>query len=81
MCDNKTPFDFVIYHRDCDDGYASAWAAWTVLKDKANYHPAQPSDKFVNGNALPDLALAKQNRGMESRPQIKMRFAKNRLPQ
>jgi len=43
MCDNKTPFDFVIYHRDCDDGYASAWAAWTVLKDKANYHPAQPS--------------------------------------
>lgn len=49
MCDNKTPFDFVIYHRDCDDGYASAWAAWTVLKDKAHYHAAQPSDKFVNG--------------------------------
>ena len=49
ICDNKTPFDFVIYHRNCPDGFVSAWVVWTIRKDKAFYHSAQPNDKFVNG--------------------------------
>lgn len=30
----------VLYHRDCLDGFSSAWVAWTVFGDKADYIPA-----------------------------------------
>ena len=28
---------FVLYHADCMDGYAAAWAAWKVFANKAHY--------------------------------------------
>ena len=31
-CETKD-FDMVIYHKDCADGFASAWIAWRNLKN------------------------------------------------
>lgn len=45
-CSNKN-YDMVIYHRNCNDGFASAWVAWTILKDTVKYHAAEATDKFV----------------------------------
>lgn len=45
-CSNKK-FDMVIYHRNCDDGFVSAWVAWTIFKDTVQYHAAEATDKFV----------------------------------
>jgi oligoribonuclease NrnB/cAMP/cGMP phosphodiesterase (DHH superfamily) len=33
--------DLVIYHGGCTDGFGAAFAAWTVLGDRATYHPAK----------------------------------------
>lgn len=33
----------VIYHRDCSDGFGSAWAAWRVFGDRAIYLPSRPN--------------------------------------
>ena len=38
----------VIYHRNCLDGFAGAWAAWKALGDRAEYIPA-------THQALPDV--------------------------
>lgn len=32
---------YVLYHANCYDGFGSAWAAWTVLGDRAQYIPVQ----------------------------------------
>ena len=42
--------DLVIYHGNCMDGFASAWAAWKLLGDKAEYMAAAYSD------SVPDVA-------------------------
>jgi len=34
----------VIYHKECMDGYAAGYAAWTVLGDTADYLAASYSD-------------------------------------
>ena len=34
----------VIYHADCNDGFAAAWVAWMLLGDPANYIPAKYGD-------------------------------------
>ncbi len=34
----------VIYHKNCPDGFASAWAAWKKLGDSASYLPASYGD-------------------------------------
>lgn len=31
----------VIYHADCPDGFGAAYAAWLVLRDRADYHPCK----------------------------------------
>jgi len=33
--------DLVIYHKGCTDGFGSAWAAWKLLGDRAEYHAAK----------------------------------------
>jgi len=33
--------EYVLYHKNCDDGFAAAWAAWQALGDRANYIPVQ----------------------------------------
>jgi len=48
--DLKDKFNYVIYHRDCNDGFVSAWVAWTYLnkcKHHIEYHASMPNDKFV----------------------------------
>lgn len=46
---NKDNINYVVYHKDCPDGFASAWIAWTYLKDKKDltFHSAKPTDTFV----------------------------------
>lgn len=36
----------VLYHANCPDGFAAAWAAWTVLKDDATYLPMKYGGSF-----------------------------------
>ena len=38
----------VITHKNCPDGFVSAWVAWTIFKDNANYIGENPGQ-----NALP----------------------------
>ncbi len=33
--------NLVIYHSNCTDGFASAWAAWKLLGDRAEYYAAK----------------------------------------
>ena len=33
--------DLVIYHKGCTDGFGSAWSAWKLLGDRAEYHAAK----------------------------------------
>ncbi len=41
--------DCVIYHANCSDGFGSAFSAWKLLGNKAEYHPA------VHGDPPPDV--------------------------
>jgi len=42
--------DICIYHANCDDGFAAAYAVWKRFGDAVKYVPAQ------YGNAIPDVA-------------------------
>lgn len=45
----------VLYHADCMDGYAAAWAAWKVFTNKARYQAVQhytPLPHFPDGVEL-----------------------------
>jgi oligoribonuclease NrnB/cAMP/cGMP phosphodiesterase (DHH superfamily) len=45
----------VLYHANCMDGYASAWAAWKVFGNKARYQAVQhlmPMPDFADGAEL-----------------------------
>jgi uncharacterized protein len=47
---NETLKDIVvIYHKNCPDGFAAAWAAWKKLGDTATYLPASYSDPIPEG--------------------------------
>lgn len=35
---------YVIYHKDCLDGYGAAWAAYKLFGDEAKYIPANPGE-------------------------------------
>jgi len=37
---------FVFYHKNCPDGFASAWAAWKKFKNKAEYVPLNYQASF-----------------------------------
>ena len=58
MSNSDKLYDFIIYHKQCNDGFASAWIAWRYLKDKVSniqYHDAQPNDKTIpdiNGKSV-----------------------------
>lgn len=39
-----TDVNLVIYHKGCTDGFGSAWAAWTILGDRAEYLAADFDD-------------------------------------
>lgn len=38
---DPSKIDCVIYHADCSDGFAAAWAAWKLLGNRAEYIPAR----------------------------------------
>ena len=43
-------YNFVIYHKNCNDGFASAWIAWNYLKDKVKHifwYPSTPDASFI----------------------------------
>ena len=42
--------NLVIYHANCTDGFGAAYAAWKLLGDRADYHPAK------YGEAPPDVS-------------------------
>nr|QBK88279.1 MAG: DHH family phosphohydrolase [Marseillevirus LCMAC202] len=42
-------FDTVIYHANCPDGFTSAWAFWSLFRDRAEYLP------YRYGQEPPDL--------------------------
>lgn len=47
--------DLILFHADCSDGFAAAWAAWKVLGNKASYIPAyhgQPPPDVKNKNVI-----------------------------
>ena len=46
---NPNDVNFVIYHKGCPDGITSAFGAWYLLGDKAEYCPA------AHGEAPPDV--------------------------
>jgi nanoRNase/pAp phosphatase (c-di-AMP/oligoRNAs hydrolase) len=39
----------VIYHKNCPDGFAAAWAAWKKFGDSASYHTASYGDPALEG--------------------------------
>jgi len=45
---------FVLYHANCPDGFAAAWAAWMSLKGTAEYLPV------TYGDALPEMPEGSQ---------------------
>lgn len=41
----------VVYHKDCLDGFGSAWAAWKSFREKAVYLPVRPDpEDFLSRN-------------------------------
>ncbi len=41
--------EYVLYHKNCEDGFGAAWVAWKALGDQAEYIPVQ------HGDFLPEL--------------------------
>lgn len=39
----------IIYHKNCPDGFGSAWTAWKKFGDKASYIPASYGDQIPEG--------------------------------
>jgi nanoRNase/pAp phosphatase (c-di-AMP/oligoRNAs hydrolase) len=39
----------IIYHKNCQDGFAAAWAAWKKFGDSASYIPASYGDELPEG--------------------------------
>jgi len=55
MTKNNIKNTLVLYHADCMDGYASAWAAWKKLGNKAQYKPVRhqtPVPDFAEGTTI-----------------------------
>ena len=36
--------NYVLYHKDCNDGFGAAWVAWQALGNQAKYIPVQHGD-------------------------------------
>ena len=36
--------EYVLYHKNCEDGFGAAWVAWKALSDQAEYIPVQHGD-------------------------------------
>lgn len=54
-----------IYHKNCPDGFGSAWAIWTKFKDKFEYYPAgydgePPPDVTGRDVFLTDFSYSKK---------------------
>ena len=41
--------EYVLYHKNCEDGFGAAWVAWKALGDRAEYLPVQ------HGESPPEL--------------------------
>jgi oligoribonuclease NrnB/cAMP/cGMP phosphodiesterase (DHH superfamily) len=37
--------EYVLYHKNCNDGFGAAWVAWKALGDQARYIPVQHGDQ------------------------------------
>ena len=44
--------DCVIYHADCTDGFGSAYAAWKLLGNRAEFHACKHGTKPPNVKVL-----------------------------
>jgi oligoribonuclease NrnB/cAMP/cGMP phosphodiesterase (DHH superfamily) len=56
MAEAKT---VIIYHKNCDDGFGAAYAAWLKYKDAAIYMPINYGDKYDVGSlAGKDIIIA-----------------------
>ena len=55
--------DLVIYHSHCSDGFGSAWAAWKLLGNKAEYYAATHGDPppDVKGKSVAILDFSYKN--------------------
>ena len=68
--------EYVLYHKNCDDGFGAAWVAWKALGNQANYIPVQhgaPPPEIPDGSivtiadfAYPRDVLLELNQRMES---------------
>lgn len=60
--------DFVIYHANCSDGTAAAWAAWKLLGDRATYFAANHGDPppDVKGKRVAILDFSYDNRTIKN---------------
>ncbi|RHZ67071.1 hypothetical protein Glove_303g74 [Diversispora epigaea] len=61
---NPESINYVIYHKDCADGFGSAYSAWTRLGNKATYYPAihsspPPTDIKDKNVALFDFSYSR----------------------
>ena len=36
--------EYILYHKNCEDGFGAAWVAWKALGDQAEYIPVQHSE-------------------------------------
>jgi len=36
--------EYILYHKDCEDGFGAAWIAWKALGDQAEYIPVQHAE-------------------------------------
>lgn len=61
---NPLDIDLVIYHKNCYDGFGSAWAAWKLLGSSAIYHAAahgdQPPDVRGKSVAILDFSYPRK---------------------
>tara|TARA_R100000808_G_C2155291_1_gene167374 strand:- start:14187 stop:15035 length:849 start_codon:yes stop_codon:yes gene_type:complete len=61
---DPTLIDYVIYHKNCADGFGAAWAAWKLIGNQAEYVPASygaPSPDVTGKNvAILDFSYDKE---------------------
>ena len=61
MIPNPRDVDLVIYHKNCTDGFGSAYAAWRLLGNRAEYiacaHGETPPDVRGKKVAICDFSF------------------------
>jgi oligoribonuclease NrnB/cAMP/cGMP phosphodiesterase (DHH superfamily) len=66
----------VIYHKNCPDGFASAWAAWKKFGDSASYRPASYGDLAPEGTEGKEVYVVDFSYTAEQLPILESRAGK-----